>query len=165
MCSFIKKMNKLINAIKNNNLDEVRCIILNEKININEKYDFTDDSALHFASIYGNLEAMKILIEFGANINQKNYNNETSLHYAVYNGRLEIVKFLITLEININEKNNYGVSPLRIASYGGYFEIVKILVENCANITIGDINSIKINKIKEFLKESFEIQQNYYLLK
>ena len=92
------------------------------------------NAALLDASYNGHTEIVKILIEKGASIHEKNNNGSTPLHYASDNGHTEIVKILIEKGANIHEKDNDGWTPLHRASYNGHTETVKILIEKGASI-------------------------------
>jgi ankyrin repeat protein len=54
-----------------------------------------NETPLHIASVFGNFEAVKILIESGADVNILNNNGSNPLHYAASRGRLDIAKLLV----------------------------------------------------------------------
>ena len=86
---------------------------------------------------------MELLINKGANINEKDNGNEkrTPLIWAIINNNIEIVKLLIDKGANINEKDNSNEkrTPLIWASVYGYTKIVKLLVEKGAEVNEKDI--------------------------
>jgi ankyrin repeat protein len=51
-------------------------------------------SFLHLAARAGDLELIRRLVEWGAEVNCVNSREETPLHWAVYNGRREAVELL-----------------------------------------------------------------------
>jgi hypothetical protein len=53
------------------------------------------DNALHFFARNGNLEAVKVLIRHGINVNQKGEEGYTPLHVACESGYIELAKFLL----------------------------------------------------------------------
>jgi ankyrin repeat protein len=57
---------------------------------------------LHFASINGSLEIVKLLIEKGIDINQKDFLEEKALDCAIKNNHRQIVKFINSLQNNTN---------------------------------------------------------------
>jgi uncharacterized protein len=82
---------------------------------------------LHWAAQNANLETLKILINFGAQINcVEKYQNSTALGVAVKAGHVEIVKMLIGLGADVNLP--VGSSPLSHAVSLGHKELVKVLI-------------------------------------
>jgi ankyrin repeat protein len=64
------------------------------------------------------LEAVKLLLELGADINAREDNGETAMHGAAYKGRPKMVHFLADNGADIsvwNRKNKHGWTPLLIA--------------------------------------------------
>ncbi len=55
----------------------------------------TNDSTLHWACSFGNIEVTKVLVGLGANVNVLNKDTQTPLHYAAKSGSMELVKYLI----------------------------------------------------------------------
>lgn len=60
------------------------------------------------------LEAVKVALETGADVNAVDDRNETALHGAAYRGADEIVKLLVERGANVNVKNENGWTPLVI---------------------------------------------------
>ena len=71
------------------------------------------DISIHDAAKDGNMDAVKQLIQLGANVDQKNLYLQTPLYIAVENGQIEIAKFLIENGANVNFK--YVKSILQVA--------------------------------------------------
>jgi ankyrin repeat protein len=64
------------------------------------------------------MEAVRILLELGADINAVDDNGETAMHGAAYQSRPKLVQFLAERGANINiwnRKNKAGWTPLMIA--------------------------------------------------
>jgi len=113
----------------------------NEYLNI--KDDYEGKTALMWAIHYGDLkrlDILKIIIETGANINEKDKNGNTALMLAVTNNnltniiRLLFIKLLIDNGANLDEKNDEGKTAIILASQMGNIEVVELLVKNGANI-------------------------------
>jgi len=62
----------------------------------------------------GNLEAVKGMIEAGADVNKKSV-GMTPLMYAARQNRVEIVKLLIANGANVKVKSNRGITALKYA--------------------------------------------------
>ena len=92
------------------------------------------------ASIDGDINAVKYLIEDGANVNWSDSYGYTPLIFASRERHLEIVKYLVEKGANVNHGNNQGTTPLIFASRDGHFDIVKYLVEHGANVNQSDNN-------------------------
>ncbi|EFA11989.1 Tankyrase-like Protein [Tribolium castaneum] len=76
----------------------------------------------------GNLEAVKLLFEFGAALTM-----QSALLEAINVGNVEIINFFIENNVAINCKYRDGITPLIRAVQKGNFEVVKILVESGAD--------------------------------
>ena len=63
---------------------------------------------LHFAFRSGNLEAVTLLIELGANINAVAINGATPIMRAIEKGKPDIVKLLIERGANLSALNRKG---------------------------------------------------------
>ncbi len=89
------------------------------------------DNALHFAAMEGNLEIVKMLVEYGSNKDAQNYYGITPLMKAAEMNRVEIVKYLMHMGADINIKNNEGENVLlyQAKSSGEKYELVKILLD------------------------------------
>jgi ankyrin repeat protein len=66
------------------------------------------------------LEAVKLALELGADINASNDVGETALHGAAYQGRNSVVQFLVEKGANLNAKTLAGNTPLVVAEGGVY---------------------------------------------
>ena len=56
---------------------------------------------------------MELLLDKGANIDDKDNNGSTALTKAAFQGHKEIVELLLDKGANINEKDNYGSTALK----------------------------------------------------
>lgn len=85
------------------------------------------DSLLHLASTWGDVRAVRLLVEAGCAIESKGEMDETPLHNAVSARRLEVVRFLISRGADPNAKDAFGYSPREWAAKMGYSEIFCVL--------------------------------------
>jgi len=93
---------------------------------------------MHACAKSNSISMIKLLVDCGANINQKTSANWFSLTlYMKYHGprcKSEIVKLLLDSGANINDSTN-GWSPLiHAARYGANIELVKLLLDRGADI-------------------------------
>jgi CDK inhibitor PHO81 len=80
----------------------------------------------------GNVEKLKLLLEYKADPNQSDLYGKTTLHYAAMNGFTKCVKVLIG-NCEINALDFDGKTPLLEAIYGGHTDTVRLLLENSAD--------------------------------
>jgi hypothetical protein len=62
------------------------------------------------------LEAVRVALELGADVNQANKQGETPLHGAAWRGANEIVQLLVDRGANLTARNKEGFTPLQIAN-------------------------------------------------
>ena len=86
------------------------------------------------------LEAVKLLVEIGADVNEANSGGETPLHAAAYTGADEIVQFLVEQGAKVDSRNQVGETPWSMAEgisadpnradlYAGHKKTANLLVE------------------------------------
>ena len=88
------------------------------------------------AAANGNIQRVQELLEYGADINIKNYDGDTVLIEASYRGYTEIVRLLLEKGADPNIKNRFEQTALMMASTRGYTKIVRLLLENGADPNI-----------------------------
>jgi ankyrin repeat protein len=77
-----------------------------------------------------NLEAVKLLVEYGADVEETEEDLKTPLHAASEAGKLDVVKFLVELSPEgIRKRDDCLATPLHRAAGAGKTEVVKVLVE------------------------------------
>ena len=90
------------------------------------------------SSLRGHKEIVGLLIEKGANVNDKDNIGWTALMNSSLGGHKEIVGLLIEKGANVNDKCNAGLTALMYAAKRGHKEIVESLIEKGANINDKD---------------------------
>ncbi|AZN41585.1 ankyrin repeat domain-containing protein [Paenibacillus albus] len=89
----------------------------------------------------GDLNKMKLLVENGVDINEKDANGQTALMVAVMNNNPEVVKYLLENNADVDA---YGIhtedrNPINYASANGLLEVVKVLLEYKPNMKLLNI--------------------------
>ena len=105
-------------AAEEGDIDAIRQHVISGT-DINETYIWfgnpcSGGTPLHFAVIGGQMEAAKLLLEKGANINPMadDEHGGTPLHWAAALGRVDFVKFLVEAGADVNAKDDNGYTPL-----------------------------------------------------
>ena len=102
----------LLEAATRNDIDEVRRLL-----SLSVTPDSTNEdglTALHQCCIDDSEEMMKVLVEFGADVNAADSEQWTPLHAAATCGHLHLVKFLIDNGANLLAVNGDGNMPYDI---------------------------------------------------
>jgi|SaaInlStandDraft_5_1057022.scaffolds.fasta_scaffold20989_1 ankyrin repeat protein len=86
------------------------------------------------------LKILRLLIQYGANIDRKGGDGTAAISNASYWGCKDNVKFLIKSGADVNTVKNNNWTPLMSASSNGSIEIVKLLLEAGADAKYGYIN-------------------------
>lgn len=85
------------------------------------------DSLLHVACGWGDLRAVRLLVDVGVEIDARDEMDCTPLHVAVSGRYLDIVEHLVRCGAAPNVKDAFGYSPLEWALQMGYSEVADVL--------------------------------------
>jgi len=108
------------------------------------------------------IDTVKLLIEYGANVNTRLRDNDTPLLYTLHRLRpnltnIETVKLLIECGADLNVIDDYNSTPLK---YGlDNFELLNLLLESGADVTLRD------NDGKNILMHAVENDYNIKILR
>ena len=92
-------------------------------------------AAMNFVSVDYDFDAVKALIEAGADVNAKDDEGKTALIYAaIYNHTPEVAKALVEAGAEINAKDNEGRTALSWAACNHNPQVLKALVEAGADV-------------------------------
>lgn len=89
-----------------------------------------DETPLMLASLRGDIELAKALIERSADVNKPGW---APLHYAATNGHVEIMRLLLERHAYIDAESPNGTTPLMMAAHYGTPGAVKLLLEEGAD--------------------------------
>lgn len=84
------------------------------------------------------LDAMKLLVERGADINPIDNEGRTPLHYIVRNVCGDVITFLLEHGVDINIKDHEGKTPIYYAIEYGREDVCKLLLDSGAIVNYGD---------------------------
>ena len=90
--------------------------------------------ALNIAVHRGDIGAVNILLDAGADISIEGWSDGFPLHIAAKSGNVEMIRFLHSKGANINAVNNIGLFPIHSTAWFGHIEAFKVLNELGAGI-------------------------------
>lgn len=154
-------MTALHQAILNNDIETME-LLLKHKANISAESNSFEEipgtkpshSPLEWASNLGFVEAIRILLLYGANPNQKAIDGFSPLISALWMSEKEAAKVLLEngADPNMEFSNSTNMTPLHIAALEGFADITKMLIDHKANISskaMLDICKILKNNVAE----------------
>lgn len=137
------KSDALLDIINNRYWDKAKKLASIEQLfeklkpntNARDSYGFP---VLHRAIECGSMSIVKIIIQKGANFNEKNNGlyqiAYTPLQWAILNKKRKIAKFLIQKKVNIQEEASDGSTALHLAARNGYTDIIRTLLNKAIPI-------------------------------
>ncbi|GMH44719.1 hypothetical protein BSKO_12671 [Bryopsis sp. KO-2023] len=113
---------------------------------------------IHEASYYGNVDALRGLLDQGADIEEKSRSGAAALYLAAQEGHLNAVKFLLDegadIETRLNSRFSPAVTPLIIASENAHLAVVKELIARGADIGATNNRGLTVLQISALAKEN-----------
>jgi ankyrin repeat protein len=83
-------------------------------------------------------DVVRVLINYGADVNEQTYQKWTRLILAAHNGEEEIARCLLNAGARTETKDAYGMTPLLRAVGSGHSSIVRLLLEKGADTNARD---------------------------
>ena len=118
-------------AIRGGDLETLRKLSVNPNVK-----DRLDTTPLHYAAIYGNPEAVRILLEHGAPPNPRQEGGWTPLHEAAQIGDVEMVKILLEHGARVNDQDIDGRTALDHAMDHLGSGVIQLLVKAGADTSL-----------------------------
>jgi ankyrin repeat protein len=82
-------------------------------------------------AVQRNVDAVKLLLEHGADVKKRDSFLDTPLHHAAKAGKTDVVRFLMeSWPDGMKEKNERGFTPLLLAIKAGKIDVVRFVVES-----------------------------------
>jgi ankyrin repeat protein len=123
-------------AVVRGRSDDVQAILIKEAgiINIDQK-DEWDRTPLNYSSEHGPINAVRLLLEHGADVNSGNVYGRTPLHLACKKGNYDIAQLLIDHHAIVDSADRQnGTTPLMLACAKGHIAVAKLLLEHDAAV-------------------------------
>jgi cytohesin len=104
----------------------------NEHENIRKSGFGIDERELRqeMASLSGNVEVSRLLVEHGADVRAQNKEGSTPLHLASRHGSVGVARFLLEHGADVTTEDNEGLTPLHLASREGYMDVERLIVDH-----------------------------------
>lgn len=130
----------LILAAKFGNLDQLRTLLKQPGVDIDQVDSRFGSTAMMFAAKAGNLDVVEFLLAMRADVNFRNpKNGNTPLMYASVAGKLDVVNVLLKRPgIRLEQTSNSGAYPLARAAQNGHADIVNALLDAGADVNFRD---------------------------
>lgn len=95
--------------------------------------------AIHVAALYGHINVVQTLLDYSANVEEKDATGERRpLHFAAGSRRPSMVRFLIGRGAQVDAKARNSVQPIHEASWSGSVEAIEALLEAGAAVSCSD---------------------------
>ena len=101
-------------------------------------------SLLHMACMACPEEAVRNLVEYGADITAEDAIGHNILFAAVANSSESVLRYVLTLDLDCNVTDYRGVTPLHLATAGAPEKAFKLLLEAGADPTAVDLDGFNI---------------------
>lgn len=102
--------------------------------------DTKDDdgkTALHDAAWKGNVEAVQMLLDAGADYDERTHRGATPLHMASYRNH-RAMPLLIEIGACIEDEDKFGRTPLHWAAEVGHLDAIQMLLQSGAPVHARD---------------------------
>ncbi|MFZ3052037.1 MAG: ankyrin repeat domain-containing protein [Sulfuricurvum sp.] len=105
---------KLVQTIDRNDTVEFKRLVQTIE-DANTARSDNNKTILMYASWVGNIDAVKHLVDLGANVNAQDSSNATALHLAIWKDHTDIVLYLIEHGASVSAMSVDGMTPSDIA--------------------------------------------------
>lgn len=112
---------ELHEAVKCGNVGAIQTLLDGDPVlaNSRSETDIRGTFPLHVAAEFGQAEAARVLLQFGADVGLFDSENDAiALSWAAFFGRPDVVRVLIVADSEINQRNKHGLTPLGCAIGG-----------------------------------------------
>nr|XP_054757383.1 ankyrin repeat domain-containing protein 50-like [Lytechinus pictus] len=105
---------------------------------VEKKKNEDGQTPLHLVTLHGNLEATKIILSHGRNVDKEDNTGYSALLNAAKNGHKDLVRYFLGQGASVNKGNSKGWKPLYIAAGFGKLDMVQYLISHGAEVRKGN---------------------------
>ena len=116
--------------------------LLDQRADISARHVQSGRSALSVASHCGNVEVVRLLLRYGASVDELDVSSFSALHLASLRGHVDVVELLLQEHADIDIKGPNERTALRIASEKGQLEVAEVLLRKKAKVNARDQNQM-----------------------
>jgi uncharacterized protein len=117
----VSKVQDLHAAVKRGDFPAMRRLLEEDPALANSRSE-TDPRGtypLHVAAEFGQVDAARLLLEYGADVSLLDLENDSiALCWAAFFGRPEVAQVLLSAGSDVNQRNKHGLTPLGCAVGG-----------------------------------------------
>jgi len=110
------------------------------------------------------IDFLKILIQYGCDVNEKDARMTTPLHRAAMKGNTRACKYLLSCGAVVDPRDMNLITPLRHAVFRGELEVVELLLRYGASPHIKDKHGMHMNDIACYFRNSHLVNKITKLL-
>ncbi|CAH0387234.1 unnamed protein product [Bemisia tabaci] len=87
------------------------------------------DTALHLAARKRDVDMVRILVDYGSNVDSQNGEGQTPLHIAAAEGDEALVKYFYGVRASASITDNQDRTPMHLAAENGHASIIELLAD------------------------------------
>src|SRR5437879_298316 len=118
------------------NARRLKTILGQSRVRVNEATKEEGFDPLGLAAFFGHPEAVKVLLEYGADVNHKPPSRfaNTAVDAAVSGDHADVVRILLAAGANPNVRSEANYTTLHKAAVPGNLDVVRMLLEHAADV-------------------------------
>jgi ankyrin repeat protein len=131
----------LLWSLHNNHPEIAKWLICKQGADVNVKIVgsfWAGNTPLHLAAWKGYTAVVELLINAGAQVNERNNYRVTPLHKAADDGHIDVAELLINAGAEVNAQDKDGMNPLHWAADRGRIAVVELLIKSNAELNVQD---------------------------
>jgi ankyrin repeat protein len=117
----VSKVQDLHAAVKRGDFPAMRRLLEKDPALANSRSEIDPRGTypLHVAAEFGQVDAARLLLEYGADVSLLDLENDSiALCWAAFFGRPEVAEVLLSAGSDVNQRNKHGLTPLGCALGG-----------------------------------------------